>query len=545
MASITANFSTVSQGPAMLVQSGDAISYSVTGTFVATVQLEYSTTAGQTWTVLQRFTAPASGVRTPLDLPDRGSALVRFNCVARTSGIAVTRATNQGAPGETYEGADGVAQAAGVPSSQVVGALQKIIAQGGATSLALLGDSNTGHNTSPENAVNTYPLARSEYFNAFQNYGWLTWAIGLQGLLIPKIYNFGEPGDATGFVSASSPGTLYRVKDVIAVNPDVCILCSGTNDPGTFTTAQSIANNQATVDALIAAGIFVIWLGLSPRSDGATSAAVVNQLLDINRAMAEYMADRPLNGVAVDVFSALADTTTALSPWKTGYSNNDGLHYGIDGAYVAGNILGLELKKYFPTAVLPRSNGEVKGVSSSISSQLVSNPLLLGPGGTNNGGATASVVPANWTVWGTTGMAGQLTLNMVTATNGVGSAAQLVCTPTGAGVAHFYADDVKSRAVVGHRLYAVAYIRVSGVTTGYKGTLLQWQTNGSMSSSWNADNSVVVGTFPDGYIVRAVTPVLVYDGAGSNLRLWVTTKFTAAGAATVQLETLGIIDMDA
>lgn len=60
---------------------------SISGTFVATINLERSFDEGATWRIVKAFTAPAEKIG---DEPEPG-ALYRFNCTSYTSGTANCR----------------------------------------------------------------------------------------------------------------------------------------------------------------------------------------------------------------------------------------------------------------------------------------------------------------------------------------------------------------------------------------------------------------------------------------------------------------------
>lgn len=89
MASVSTSFTSVTAGNYIIVQHGDDFTYSLSGTFVATLQLEKSSSGGASWDVISSHTAAASGT---IKNEDRGGAdiIVRWNCVAYTSGTAVT-----------------------------------------------------------------------------------------------------------------------------------------------------------------------------------------------------------------------------------------------------------------------------------------------------------------------------------------------------------------------------------------------------------------------------------------------------------------------
>jgi len=92
MTTVTTSFTAVGVGVSFLVKAGDDYSYSLSGTFVATCRIETSNSAGVSWDVIESSTAAiASTTRTNNTGRD---FLVRWNCVAFTSGTAVTTAAD-------------------------------------------------------------------------------------------------------------------------------------------------------------------------------------------------------------------------------------------------------------------------------------------------------------------------------------------------------------------------------------------------------------------------------------------------------------------
>jgi len=92
MTTVTTNFTAVGVGVSFLVKAGDDYSYSLSGTFVATCRIETSNSAGVSWDLIESSTtAIASTTRTNNTGRD---FLVRWNCVAFTSGTAVTTAAD-------------------------------------------------------------------------------------------------------------------------------------------------------------------------------------------------------------------------------------------------------------------------------------------------------------------------------------------------------------------------------------------------------------------------------------------------------------------
>jgi hypothetical protein len=89
MASTSKNFTSVSSGSQLLIDSGQQLDITLSGTFVATMQLVKSVDGGRSWEVLRQATAALSA---PIVVDNRAAserALVMWRCVAYTSGTAV------------------------------------------------------------------------------------------------------------------------------------------------------------------------------------------------------------------------------------------------------------------------------------------------------------------------------------------------------------------------------------------------------------------------------------------------------------------------
>lgn len=92
MTTVTTSFTAVGVSVEFLVKAGDDYSYSLSGTFAATCRIETSNSAGASWDLIESSTvAISSTTRTNNTGRD---FLVRWNCVAFTSGTAVTTAAD-------------------------------------------------------------------------------------------------------------------------------------------------------------------------------------------------------------------------------------------------------------------------------------------------------------------------------------------------------------------------------------------------------------------------------------------------------------------
>lgn len=87
MTTQSTNFTSVAVGPTLFIRAGDEFSYSLTGTFSASMILEKSSSAGASWDVILVSTQATSGV---FENKEGNAAIfVRWRCVQYASGTAV------------------------------------------------------------------------------------------------------------------------------------------------------------------------------------------------------------------------------------------------------------------------------------------------------------------------------------------------------------------------------------------------------------------------------------------------------------------------
>lgn len=87
MATQSTNFTSATAGPTLFIRAGDEFSYSLSGTFSASMVLEKSSCAGASW---DRVLATSSAVSGVLKNEERNAAIfIRWRCAQYTSGTAV------------------------------------------------------------------------------------------------------------------------------------------------------------------------------------------------------------------------------------------------------------------------------------------------------------------------------------------------------------------------------------------------------------------------------------------------------------------------
>ncbi len=85
MAIVSSTFGALGSSTALVVKKGDTVKFSISGTFVASVLMEYSDNAGQTWYTFKKYTAAASGL-VQVDFSGFKDGLLRLRCDDYTSG---------------------------------------------------------------------------------------------------------------------------------------------------------------------------------------------------------------------------------------------------------------------------------------------------------------------------------------------------------------------------------------------------------------------------------------------------------------------------
>lgn len=92
MSTVTKSFTTTDSSSSLFVKKNSLITYSVSGTFVATVLLEVSEDNAQSWAELKRFSAGATGSISTLNK----DCIYRLRCLSRVSGTVVTSISEVG-----------------------------------------------------------------------------------------------------------------------------------------------------------------------------------------------------------------------------------------------------------------------------------------------------------------------------------------------------------------------------------------------------------------------------------------------------------------
>ncbi len=241
----------------------------------------------------------------------------------------------------------------------------------------LLGDSFTMRNN---------PISGVDY--ALMDWGYFTWANLMLGSPFRLLNNGGVSGETSAEI-------LARVDDdVIAYAPDWCFLLASVNDnAGGLTPAETVANQQAAIAKMRAAGINVVVLAICPYTANADATKNMHR---VNRAMAEFCAETP-GTIFVDTYAAMVNPTSATGALASGMSD-DALHPSVKGARAMGTAIYNAISPFVKnTLLLPSSASESYSVSKE-EYQLLTNPLFTGSAGAVSGVGVSGTVATDWTV---------------------------------------------------------------------------------------------------------------------------------------------------
>lgn len=152
--------------------------------------------------------------------------------------------------------------------------------------------------------------------------GMLAWAVWLSGSRVEFWGNYGVGGERTDQIYA-------RINEVLTSGGDLVILQMGTNDARQgYSLTHTQTYYRATVEAILAAGMDLILVGVPPCVDGQDAQDKINAWLKW------YAAEMRLP--FVDTFAALANTATRAI--ATTY-DGDGVHINALGSKVVGQAI--------------------------------------------------------------------------------------------------------------------------------------------------------------------------------------------------------------
>jgi lysophospholipase L1-like esterase len=246
--------------------------------------------------------------------------------------------------------------------------------------IVLFGDSivnNNNTNNGLSGASNVTDQAQT------RDYGFFTMANIAMGGPFIVLRNSGRAGDTTGPGVGSLGNMLSRIQtDVVAYQPEWCLVEGGINDINLGYTAQSIIDNLKSIySTLMSSGIKVIACPILPNNVlnalGAGNSKV-EALATVNAWILKYCSAIP--GVfVVDTFSAIYDTATVCGAVSGTLA--DSTHPSPVGASLIGSAVSASLSKFFkPNPVLVFS-GDIASATLP-TGNLVPYAVLAGTAGT-------------------------------------------------------------------------------------------------------------------------------------------------------------------
>lgn len=511
------NFSSVSGGPIILLRQGQLLTYSITGTFVGTLQLVKSVDGGISWEILRTKTAAVSNEMLTIDNKAESTALVRLRCTAYTSGTALTTI----GPIENKTGL------AALDRLGVFGQNRKI------RTIIPYGDSRMGNGFFYVDGAST-----NRYF---ADMGLFTWAQAIAKADVTVPINAGISGETVQQI-------YNRLPIILAAEPDAIIYSGSYNDTinGTGNVANLIDTIQATFDGLRRAGIYNFCIANPPPISG-NPTAHKQATFAINSWMRNYFKRYPYAGVYVDINKALADPATGLMI-TNGYHDN--VHLSNYGACLAGyqfypylanktNLVSLPENFLETPAGSPNSGANIPG-----SLQLLSNPLMQGTGG-SAGTGNSGTVP--------TGFSGSRT-GTSSCVFSIGTGAdlgnKLIMTCTGAADNEqivLSSADFATSAPSGGTYFANGIIRVTAQTNLSRvwARIIIAGATITYVCAWGTDTGGV-----SDFALPAVTPYLANlyfqtpeittAEAASAAVFYIIAEFEGAGSAVIEIERCGV-----
>ena len=409
MTTINATFGSVTAGPLTLVKSGQTIKYSLTGTFVGTLQLVKSGTGGNTWDILLTRTM-ASGDTLIIENKDTGDALVGWRCTAYTSGSAITSITNPAIPEESTT--EPLTQ-----GSRLLIAVGDSVFAGGNTVISGLTIAVANNVATVTNATNhglwpdaEFYLAGPDQYAAWGRFTALTrtdangftfqvpdtYPHTVTGTTISLVHQ-GQINDRNYIALACAQmdwpiGRIYNHaasgmrsdqalmrfdQDVLAYNPEIVYIQVGTNDAFSGISDLVIKDNITTrvVQALNAGARVILGL-MPPIGPSATNytAARARIVMRVNRYLREW-AQQYERVRVLDGFGRV--TTIADADWLSGYSADDTHPNGTAAREISDDALTI-LQGWYPNG-FKRISTLIDRVSSDSSNrQIWTNPTFSG-----------------------------------------------------------------------------------------------------------------------------------------------------------------------
>jgi lysophospholipase L1-like esterase len=231
-----------------------------------------------------------------------------------------------------------------------------------------------------------------------ENYPFWTHYLGRQRYEFRPEWNFAVGG-------TPSDQQLALVSSVIAANPDIVVMCLGTNDVTQgYNFDASVANITSILDQLIAAGIAVVVLPILPRAISGQTSAMVAAIHRLNHWYRSVVWLRP-GIIPCDPVDQLIDAASTNYAPVAATMRSDLIHPVPTGAIAIARALDPVLQRLVApgSAGLTQSAADVWSASAPQGS-LLGNGLFLGTAGTKQaiapGLAPTGQFADGWTVQG-------------------------------------------------------------------------------------------------------------------------------------------------
>lgn len=332
---------------------------------------------------------------------------------------------------------------------------------------------------------------------------------------------YGGVAGTGGFTSAQVIST--HLPTILAAKPQFCVVHAGTNDPGTLTLAQTIANLQSMYDQLLNAGIVPIATTMLPKQTLINASARTLQLM--SQWIMQYARKRGFP--CVDWNRLFVDT--ANGGWS-GYSGGTGPYNGDDthpngaGAKIMGQAIVDALAGQLGTAsFIPTANY----TPGTLSPNSATNALWL------------TDTNADGTPDGATSSAGTgvtYTLSAMSAGEGLGNWWNLNKNGTGT---PFGQVSCGSAAVPGNKMLLVCRVK----TTGVKTAGAQWHIR--LTDNNTVDVVALRQMTEDITLGLVALEFTVPASVGATSLKLVPTIDTGSGTATLSVGQVGIYDLTA
>lgn len=399
------------------------------------------------------------------------------------------------------------------------------------SSIAILGDSITSANYD-------WNTAGAPNYCYFADNGYLTHAQGLSGVEFNFLVDAGIGGNKTADMLAR----VYT--DIIAYQPDVCIVMGGTNDANSVSVTQAIANIQGICSALRAANIAVILA--SPPAYSSATATQYKFLAALRRKIEAYA--HATQGIWYwDVYGCTVNPTSSTGAYLSNYSD-DNVHPNNLGAYKMGVTLAPILSQLFQTRALVCTVLDVKS-SNTDSNQLIANPLMTGSRSVSGTGYSGTL-PTAWNGLTPTNQAtGAATVYTAgsAANGGIGNKITMACTgSTSASSIHYcFTDDFSSSVVDNNSMQAAARLKITAATS-LRSVMLKLTRNAGSGKAtsvyWSYISSKSQNIAAGIEYPAAITPPFKFVPGGS-INLWLQVEVAANGSATVEIEQAEVRDI--